>query len=115
MSTTSRGYGVAHKKERERWRPIVQAGEALCARCDEPIDPEEDWHLDHTQDRTGYIGVSHADCNIKAGARLGGKLRSRKGRPYRRTQDRLRPVSRDWLGDAVRIDGRLYRPMSDRP
>jgi hypothetical protein len=33
------------------------------------IEPGSDWHLDHRDDRRGYLGASHARCNTVAGAR----------------------------------------------
>jgi hypothetical protein len=75
-STTDRGYGTEHQLERERWTPIVEAGQAECAAvvCLEPtraIAPGSDWHLDHDDDRTGYRGPAHARCNTSAGGRNG--------------------------------------------
>lgn len=70
-STTARGYGTAHKAERKRWEPIVAAGDAICTRCQEPIDPGEPFDLDHNEDRTGYLGAAHVACNRRAGGRNG--------------------------------------------
>ena len=65
-----RGYDYQHRKLRERWAQRVAAGDINCARCGERISPLEDWHLDHTDDRTGYLGPSHPACNIAAEATL---------------------------------------------
>lgn len=65
-STTRRGYGHDHQKLRAKIKPTVDAGLAWCARCHQPIAPGTAWHLDHTDDRTGYLGPSHEDCNINA-------------------------------------------------
>jgi hypothetical protein len=75
LTTVQRGYGAQHKAERARWAPLVEAGQAVCVRCGLPIQPGSQWHLDHTEDRTGYLGVSHARCNRKAGAKLGARRR----------------------------------------
>ena len=69
-----RGYDQAHDRLRERWRPRVEAGLVDCHAdpCIAPIRrilPGEEWHLDHTADRTGYRGPAHARCNTSAGGR----------------------------------------------
>jgi hypothetical protein len=61
--TKARGYGIRHKDRRKAWKRIVEAGTATCARCGMSIDPWEPWDLDHTDDRRGYLGVSHQACN----------------------------------------------------
>lgn len=68
-STTARGYGTHHQRLRARWAPKVAAGLVNCARCGEQIQPGQPWHLDHTDDRRGYYGPSHAACNIGAARR----------------------------------------------
>jgi hypothetical protein len=67
-TTGQRGYDLAHKRERERWLPIVASGQAFCSEpvCLEPtrhIRPDEPWDLSHTADRTGWLGPSHRRCN----------------------------------------------------
>jgi hypothetical protein len=62
--TADRGYGAAHRAERERWAPKVARGEVCCARCGRPIQAGEPWDLDHDdRDRSQYLGPSHAACN----------------------------------------------------
>lgn len=73
MPSTDRGYGSAHRRERKRWQSRVDRGEVLCARCDEPIEFGDQWDLDHTDDRTGYLGPSHSGCNRSAGAIKGNR------------------------------------------
>ena len=67
-ATTRGGWGAAHQRRRAAIAPIVNAGKATCARCGEPIHAGEEWHLDHNDARDGYLGVSHASCNLAAGA-----------------------------------------------
>ena len=67
----SRRYGTKHRKRREQWRRLVDAGSALCVRCGRPIIPATQWHLDHADDGNGYLGASHAYCNAAAAGRLG--------------------------------------------
>lgn len=66
-STTSRGYGHRHQQERRRWEAIVKAGKATCTRCGHPIPPDAPWDLDHSDDRTRYLGVACRSCNRRAG------------------------------------------------
>ena len=75
MTTTTRGYGYAHRKARAHWQRIITQGGATCARCGEWITPGSDWHLDHTDDRQGYLGPSHATCNTADGARKTNRIR----------------------------------------
>lgn len=56
-------YGYAHQKLRKELAPTVAAGLAVCARCGEPIHPDEPWDLDHADDGVTYLGVSHAAHN----------------------------------------------------
>jgi hypothetical protein len=61
--TVARGYGAKHKALRRRWFREVAEGLVHCARCGGFIHPAEPWDLDHTPDRTGYLGPSHRACN----------------------------------------------------
>jgi hypothetical protein len=58
-----RGYDLAHDHLRARWARKVATGQVNCARCSQRISPLEPWDLDHTDDRTAYLGPSHATCN----------------------------------------------------
>lgn len=62
-NTTQRGYGLAHQRLRKQWASKVAAGGVVCARCGKYIHPGQAWDLDHTDDRQGYRGPSHAKCN----------------------------------------------------
>lgn len=62
-NTTDRGYGAEHRREREKWLPLVLTGKVRCARCGGNIAAGQRWHLDHNDAGTGYLGPSHAGCN----------------------------------------------------
>src|SRR4051812_45496276 len=70
-TTAERGYNAQHKAERARWAPKVKTGLVDCARCHAAIAVDEPWDLDHTDDRSGYNGPTHASCNRAAGGRNG--------------------------------------------
>jgi hypothetical protein len=86
-------YGTVHQRLRKSWKARVEAGQAFCGRCGRPVLPGSSWHLDH-EDLRGGEGVyrvnpvSHAKCNVRAAAKLGGKMK-----PRRRLR---RPSSRKW-------------------
>ncbi len=69
--TVARGYGAEHKRLRLKWKGIVDSGQGWCARCGGWIPPGSAWHLDHDDTRAGYLGASHAACNLTDGARKG--------------------------------------------
>jgi hypothetical protein len=71
-----------------RWEPIVESGYASCCRCGFPIVPGTRWHLDHRDDGLGYLGPSHAACNLRAAAKRGNELMRAKYAP--------RVASREW-------------------
>lgn len=66
-NTTERGYGNNHQKLRATVKLEVDAGNATCWRCTQPISPTEPWHLGHDDnDRTKYNGPEHVRCNVGA-------------------------------------------------
>lgn len=67
-SRQQRGYGPDHDRLRAQLDPIVQAGQAICMRCTQPIPPGP-WDLGHTDDRTTWTGPEHPKCNRAAGGR----------------------------------------------
>ena len=64
-----RGYDRAHERERKRWARILERRTVPCARCSAPVNGADAWHLDHTDDRAGWLGPSHATCNLSAAGR----------------------------------------------
>lgn len=67
VNTTKGGWGNEHQKLRKLLLP--QAYGQRCARCGLPMLPGQELHLDHNDSRTGWLGFSHAACNIKAAAK----------------------------------------------
>jgi hypothetical protein len=76
-TNSERGYGAAHQRLRAQVAQVVEAGAAVCARCGGWIAAGEPWDLDHTEDRTGYLGASHRACNRATSGRL--KVRRQQG------------------------------------
>ncbi len=68
-SREARGYGHEHRALRKQFERYVEAGQVYCARCRELIKPGSQWALDHSDDRTGYLGPSHKRCNDSAGGK----------------------------------------------
>jgi hypothetical protein len=63
----NREYLGRHRRIRAALLPSVGAGLQVCARCGEPIEPGEKWHLGHDdRDRRYYSGPEHAICNSTA-------------------------------------------------
>ncbi|MGH3536556.1 MAG: hypothetical protein ACRDQG_17835 [Pseudonocardiaceae bacterium] len=86
-TTTQRGYGVTHQRERDRWRPVVERGEGWCAElvCLMPtrwIIPGSRWDLAHDRRTGGYLGPAHAICNRAEGGRFASKRRARRRRRW---------------------------------
>lgn len=77
LTTTARGYGAAHQRERQRWQRIIDREGATCWRCRRPIPiGSRSWDLGHhDQDRTRYMGPECPPCNRAAGARKGNARR----------------------------------------
>lgn len=88
-STKVRGYGTPHQKARKKWKAVVDAGRAHCARCGFLILPGTRWNLDHAPGKNGYLGPSHELCNKRAGGKLGAAITNVQKRARRR-------VSRQW-------------------
>lgn len=85
-STVQREYDTPeYRKERKRWRIIVDQQGALCVRCHRPINPGDPFDTDHSDDRTRIVGPSHPHCNRGAGGR---KARARERMRIRRWRSR---------------------------
>jgi hypothetical protein len=71
----SAGYTNAHVARRRQLEPLVATGQVACCRCDQLIEPGQPWHLDHRDDRRGYLGAAHAVCNLRAAAHKRNSMR----------------------------------------
>ena len=95
-STSSRGYGTGHQAERKRWEPVVDSGRVACCRCGLPILPGQAWHLDHRDDKLGWLGPSHAVCNLRAAGKRGYEIMREKQALERALNPPRRVASREW-------------------
>lgn len=66
---THNRYGAEHRRLRKQLRDAWQDGDP-CARCGGPMRHDDAIDLDHTDDGTGYLGLSHASCNRSQSGRL---------------------------------------------
>lgn len=70
-------YGQSHQVMRRTLIDLMIDGETKCARCRKPMWRSQRLHLDHNDDRTGYLGLSHAYCNSAAAGQKAQKLQAR--------------------------------------
>jgi hypothetical protein len=62
-TTTQRGYDAAHRRLRAHLLAAYQPTDP-CWRCGQPLgDDPRLLDLGHTEERDGYTGLEHADCN----------------------------------------------------
>lgn len=65
-SSTQRGYGNEHQKERRRYKALMDQGEQFfCPECGKWVPPDRDWHLAHDHRNGGYLGPAHPRCNMR--------------------------------------------------
>jgi hypothetical protein len=95
--------GSTVRAARARWRPIVNAGDAVCWRCGRPIVPNPDlphdgWQVGHIEDLAlgGAHGhenqaPEHSRCNTSAGGRLGAAITNARRSDRPTTTARLAP------------------------
>lgn len=78
-NSSERGYNAAHRTLRKHYAFRVERGEVICWRCNKWIPPNSKWHLGHDDnDRSKYRGPEHEDCNVKAAAKKGARIRNRR-------------------------------------
>lgn len=77
-TTSQAGYGWAHQKARRALLAAHIDG-TPCGMCGHPMYRTDNLHADHTQPRILGGGQAdrlvHAQCNLRAGARLGNRIR----------------------------------------
>ena len=75
--TAARYRTPTHRATRAHWaRVLATTGALVCMQPDcimesRHIGPGDAWHLGHTEDGHGYIGPTHAECNVRDGAKRG--------------------------------------------
>lgn len=70
-SSTERGMGADHQRQRARIQAGIDAGKDIrCWSCGAHLVGTA-WHLDHTIDRTAYRGPACIPCNTSDGGRRG--------------------------------------------
>lgn len=73
-------YGSAHRKARAlAFKNLPE--HSPCVRCGKPMwkwskdkQGKSALHYDHNDNRTGYLGFSCRDCNVRAGASKGARI-----------------------------------------
>lgn len=73
-TTTERGYGAKHQREKKLWGPGTNRWTGVCAEpvCLMPtrwLDPNARWDLAHDHVNGGYLGPAHPKCNRTEGAK----------------------------------------------
>jgi len=68
--TRGRTNTAAHKRARKlALADLARRPGQPCARCGQPMYVSQLLDLDHTDDRAGYLGLSHRSCNRRDGQR----------------------------------------------
>jgi hypothetical protein len=112
---------------RRRLKPLVDAGECVCARCGRTILPGQLWDLDHVDQPYAAGGEgrrlpAHSYCNRAAGARLGNALRAQRGQRMRMSRIKIWPAvgvevavdrSRTWVARATESGGAVVVELLD--
>ena len=105
---TTKKYGRPHRRVRGRYAPIVAAGNASCARCGQPIAPDEPWDLGHNDLGTGYSGPEHRRCNRATAGRGKAEIAAAAA-----SSIGVRRWSRCWCGPTFGHDERCPAPVEE--
>ena len=69
-TTTQRGYGAGHRTlRRQLFDQLAARPGQPCTRCRKGMTVGQQLDLDHTADRSAYLGLAHSRCNRAAGGR----------------------------------------------
>jgi hypothetical protein len=68
-----RGYDYRHQQEKAKRLPSAYG--TVCPHCGRVMTRDQDLTLDHTVDRTGYVGIVHASCDYSDAAKRGNTQR----------------------------------------
>ena len=102
-----RGYGKEHQAARAAAKARHKPSDP-CSYCGRPLGPwGPNLHLDHTEDRQGYYGMSHKRCNLRRAQEASVAVQT--GRAPRRT--RATPAARVACGCVpMPCCGRCFAP-----
>lgn len=64
---SERGYDSDHESARRALLPFAYG--SPCPLCGQVMELGQPLDLDHTDDRSGYVGMAHARCNRRKGGR----------------------------------------------
>ena len=74
LTADQKGYGTPHWRLKDRLRPLVAAGVIRCQYCGGVIT-DAVWDLGHSDDRSTWIGPTHAVCNRREAGHKTARLR----------------------------------------
>ena len=101
-TTTQRGVGHAHVKDKRAKMAALRDGIDRCPYCGWPMWRTQELELDHHPGRVfggpQVTRLAHARCNRSAGAAMGNRLRGQRRDGRRRRWVAVQPLrtSRDW-------------------
>ena len=79
--SSQRRRGKTDQLRRAQLARLVELGQAVCPRCEEPIEPGQAWDAGHVVSLAegghplGELRPEHASCNRSAGGQLAAQLR----------------------------------------
>jgi hypothetical protein len=100
---------AAHKRTRKAALAVLARSPGQpCARCGQPMYAWQKLDLDHTDDRRGYLGLSHASCNRRAGQAITASILRARGAAL--TPRQLAAIRlKQWQASQANASGRRAR------